>query len=244
LDCVGDDLYRANGPTKSAYNTPAVYYAMSQGVGCGFRYYDSGGIGILEDLAGSDRYEAGEFAQGGAYYYGLGILHDRAGNDCYFGNRYSQGFCAHEGIGLCVDDAGDDTYWGMTAANQGGSWDLSVAMLIDKSGHDTYRGDGLAQGSAAMQAIAWLIDLSGNDHYVGAGTAIQGQSAGNDYHFTATGCFSWSLFLDAGGGADHFSSGRANDTIVKTGSGNANPASSDLHGLFMDIADAISLESK
>jgi hypothetical protein len=183
---VAMTLYRANGPTKSAYETPAVYYAMAQGVGFGFRYYDSGGIGILEDLSGSDRYEAGEFAQGGAYYYGLGLLHDRIGNDCYFGNRYSQGFCAHEGIGLCVDDSGDDTYWGMTAANQAGSWDLSVAMLIDKSGNDTYRGDGLSQGSAAMQAIAWLIDLSGNDHYVGAGTAIQGQGAGNDYHYVAT----------------------------------------------------------
>ena len=86
----------------------------------------------------------------------------------------------------------------MTAANQAGSWDLRLAMLIDKAGNDTYRGDGLSQGSAAMQAIAWLIDLVGNDHYVGAGTAIQGQGAGNDYHYVATGCFSWSLLSRCG----------------------------------------------
>jgi hypothetical protein len=217
---------------------------MSQGVGFGFRYYDSGGIGIIEDLAGSDRYEGGEFAQGGGYYYGMGILHDRAGNDCYFGNRYSQGFCAHEAIGMLVDESGDDTYWGMTAANQAGAWDYSIAMLIDKSGNDTYRGDGLSQGSAAMQAIAWLIDLGGSDHYLGAGSAIQGQSAGNEYHHHQTGCFSWSLFLDAGGNADFFNSGRGNNSIIKTGSLNAKVESSDLNGLFIDTAEQLSLDVK
>lgn len=244
LDAIGDDLYRANGPTKSAYDTPGAYYAMSQGVGFGFRWYDSGGIGIIEDLAGNDRYEAGEFAQGGGYYYGMGILHDRAGNDVYFGNRYSQGFSAHEAIGMLIDEAGDDSYWGMTAANQAAAWDYSIAMLIDKSGNDTYRGDGLAQGSAAMQAIAWLIDLGGTDHYTGAGTAVQGQGAGNEYHQHETGCFSWSLLLDAGGGTDFFNSGRANNTIVKTGSLNAKVELSDLDGLFIDTTEQFSIDAK
>ena len=64
VDEAGNDLYRANGPTPSAYGTPGVYQAFSQGIGFGFRLYAAGGAGILCDLAGDDRYEAGEFAQG------------------------------------------------------------------------------------------------------------------------------------------------------------------------------------
>jgi len=36
VDESGRDLYRANGPEPSAYGTPAVYQAFSQGVGFGF----------------------------------------------------------------------------------------------------------------------------------------------------------------------------------------------------------------
>lgn len=235
LDASGDDLYRANGPVPSAYGTPAVSYAMSQGVGLGFRRFDTGGIGILEDLAGNDRYEGGEFTQGGGYYFGLGLLHDQAGSDVYFGNRYSQAFAAHQAIGILVDDAGDDTYWGMTAANQSGSWDKTLTVLLDRAGNDTYRGDGLSQGSASMQAIAWLIDLDGIDHYTGAGTATQGQGGGNTYSYLATGAFSWSMLLDGGGDPDFYSSGRGNGQSLSTGAPNAeHPEASDLSGLFVD----------
>jgi hypothetical protein len=242
LDAGGSDLYRANGPTPSGYGTPGVFYSMSQGVGLGFRGWDNGGIGILEDLDGNDRYEGGEFSQGGGYFFGLGILHDRAGRDVYFGNRYSQGFAAHEALGVLCDDSGDDTYWGMTAASQGGAWDISMALLLDRAGNDTYRADGLAQGSAAMQAIGWLIDLSGDDHYVGAGSAVQGQSGQNNYHYATSQCMSWSMFVDAGGGADFFSSARANNSTVSTGSMNSTTAElSDLHGLFIDSTDKLEL---
>lgn len=235
LDADGSDVYRANGIVPSVYDTPAVSYAMSQGAGLGFRRFDTGGIGILEDLAGNDRYEGGEFSQGGGYYFGLGLLHDRSGSDVYFGNRYSQAFAAHTALGMLVDDAGDDTYWAMTAANQSGSWDKTITVLLDRAGNDTYRGDGLSQGSASMQAIAWLIDLGGSDHYTGAGTATQGQSGGNTYSYLATGCFSWSLLLDAGGAKDFYSTGRADGQTLVTGTLNEQQReASDLYGLFID----------
>jgi hypothetical protein len=240
LDADGADVYRANGPIPSAYGTPAVAYAMSQGVGLGFRRFDTGGIGILEDLAGNDRYEGGEFSQGGGYYYGLGLLHDRSGSDVYFGNRYSQAFAAHTALGMLVDDAGDDSYWAMTAANQSGSWDKCVTVLLDRAGNDTYHGDGLSQGSASMQAIAWLIDLDGTDHYVGAGTATQGQSGGNTYSYRATGAFSWSLLLDTGGAKDFYSSGRGDSQALVTGALNETQReASDLSGLFIDTNEKL-----
>lgn len=235
VDENGRDLYRANGPTPSAYGTPAVYQSFSQGMGFGYRQYAAGGIGMISDLGGDDRYEAGEFAQGGAYYFGLGILHDAAGNDLYYGNRYGQGFGVHQAAGILADDAGDDTYWSMTAASQGAGWDVGVGMLIDRAGNDSYQCDGLGQGGASMQAIGMLLDLGGIDRYVARGGGIQGLSGGNSYHWHDTGAFSFSLLLDEGGEPDHYSSGRSNDAVTASGARNdSDPKNSTLHGLVID----------
>ncbi|MBI2190390.1 MAG: hypothetical protein HYU36_00220 [Planctomycetes bacterium] len=242
LDSWGSDFYRVYGPTPSAYGTPAVYLGMSQGVGYGLRGYDTGGIGVLCDLGGEDRYEAGEFSQGGGYFWGLGILHDAGGNDLYFGDRYGQGYGCHQACGVLVDDQGDDTYWAQCAACQGGAWDIGMGLLLDRRGNDAYRADGLSQGGAAMQAIAWLIDLEGTDRYTAAGGATHGQSSGNAYHYRETGCFSFSLFLDAGGTFDIYSTGRPNGQTLSTGSFNeASPQDSGLHGLFIDTPDRVEL---
>ena len=226
---------RANGPERSAYQVPAVFNSFSQGVGFGYRNYGAGGVGLLSDLGGDDRYEAGEFAQGGAYYYALGILHDAGGRDLYYGNRYTQGFGVHQGFGVLADDAGNDVYWSQVAANQGGAWDVGAGLLIDRGGDDTYRADGLAQGGASEQGIAMLIDLDGRDRYDAAGGATQGQSGGNDYHYHATGALSFSLLLDLGGKEDIYSRERPNNAATVTGTANeAEPRMSDLHGLVVD----------
>lgn len=235
LDEAGRDLYRANGPKPSAYGTPAVFQAFSQGIGFGYRNHAAGGVGLLSDLGGDDRYEAGEFAQGGAYYYALGILHDASGRDLYYGNRYGQGFGVHQAHGVLADDEGDDTYWSMTAASQGAAWDVGAGLLIDRAGNDTYQADGLAQGGASMQGIAMLVDLSGVDRYSAGGGATQGQSGGDSYHHAETGAFSFSLLLDLGGEIDFSSRERANDAVTKTGEVNEDrPENSSAWGLVID----------
>lgn len=235
IDDGGNDVYRANGPEPSAYEVPAVYNSFSQGVGFGYRNYGAGGVGLLSDLGGDDRYEAGEFAQGGAYYYAIGVLHDAGGRDLYYGNRYTQGFGVHQGFGILADDAGNDVYWSQVAANQGGAWDIGAGLLIDRGGDDTYRADGLAQGGASEQGIAMLVDLDGRDRYDAAGGATQGQSGGNDYHFHTTGALSFSLLMDLGGKEDIYSRERPNNATAVTGTMNeASPKLSDLHGVVID----------
>ena len=59
---------QASGLVRSVYGTGAVYVGLSQGVGYGLRPHDTGGIGVLVDAFGSDRYEGGEFSQGGGYF--------------------------------------------------------------------------------------------------------------------------------------------------------------------------------
>ena len=236
LDQGGNDFYFTDGPETSAYGEPNVRFSMSQGMGFGVRGYDSGGIGVLLDLSGNDRYIAGEFCQGGGYYWGLGILHDSAGDDVYYSNRYSQGFGCHQALGVLDDESGDDTYWATVAASQGAAWDIAMGVLIDRAGHDSYRSDGLSQGAAAMQGIGWLIDFAGVDHYRSTSPNTQGQSSGNAYHYASSKCFSFSLLLDADGDRDFYSTGRPNGKTMTTGEKNeAKPEDSGLHGLFISV---------
>ena len=213
IDAGGDDLYRANGPVPSSYDTPANFMSFSQGVGFGIRPYDHGGFGALIDYGGNDRYEGGEFSQGGGYFWGAGLLHDAGGNDFYYGSRYSQGFAAHQAAGLFSDVAGDDVYWAMRAAAQGAAWDQSVAMMFDGGGNDFYRAESLAQGAAAQQSRAWLFDGGGNDVYWSSGESAQGVAGDNSYHFQAEDpVVSLGVLLDAGGD-DRYSTGLANGEI-------------------------------
>lgn len=217
VDLKGGDLYRVSSGPPSAYADPAVTYGMSQGVGCGIRHIAAGGVGVICDYVGDDRYESGEFSQACGYYFGLGMLLDGSGNDSYMAGRYSQGTAAHMGAGALIDLSGDDSYWAMVAASQGGTWDLATALLADVSGNDTYRAGGLSQGGAAQQAIAALCDLAGSDHYVGLADSVQGESGDNSYHFAEWKSRSFSVLIDKGDGTDYFSAWRPRNATKWTG---------------------------
>ena len=235
FDETGNDLYKADGPKPSIYDTPDVHCAFSMGMGFGYRKYAAGGIGMLCDVAGNDKYQAGEFSQGGAYFHGLGILRDFSGDDTFRGNRYTQGFGVHQAFGVLIDDAGDDTYWGMTAADQGSAWDVAAGALLDKEGNDSYTAQGMTQGSAAMQSIAYLIDLDGIDSYTGRSPA-QGESGSNSYHYESSGALSFSMLLDDGGDEDSYSLERKNNTteILQPNPESAGLGDTSGVGLFID----------
>lgn len=243
-DEAGDDHYLANYRMPSVYGTENVFAGFSQGFGFGIRYYDSGGIGMIVDKQGNDHYDAGEFSQGGAYYWGLGILHDHAGDDIYQGNRYSQGFGVHQASGVLRDDAGNDQYQGMTAACQGAAWDVAIGLLIDASGDDQYQGDGLCQGAAAMQAQAWLVDLDGQDTYSASGGSVQGNSGRNHYHYDPQQpVYSWSVLVDTGKGEDQFSSGRRPGEVSTSSLfDQLAPGNSRAYGLFIDLPDNLAID--
>jgi len=233
IDRSGNDLYLAHG-APSAYGTPATFRSFSQGVGYGVRRDLPGGIGLLVDDAGDDRYEGGEFSQGGGYFLSLGALVDRSGRDLYRGDRYAQGFAAHQAFGALIDHEGDDMYWSRTAAGQGAAWDESVAMLIDRTGNDRYRADGLSQGAAAQQAIGVLVDLDGDDTFDAVGASVQGAGGSNEYRFADCNCYSLGVLLKRGGTA-RYSSGRPADAVtfsavLKPG----DPQGSAAFGLLID----------
>ncbi len=85
----GDDRYTLDNSPLSmpSAQLPDRNTSMGQGAGRGLRTDSAdgrsaaGGIGVLVDLAGNDRYEAQVFAQGVGYEEGLGMLVDDADDD-------------------------------------------------------------------------------------------------------------------------------------------------------------------
>lgn len=221
----GDDSYFCKGKYPTSYGDAGLFDSWCQGCAIGFRRMASGGIALLADLSGNDRYEAGHFSQGGGYYFGWGLFFEGAGNDTCIGSRYSQGFAAHEAAGYFEDAGGNDTYRTRHNQSQGASWDESVVAFIERGGDDTYvGGTDFSQGASANNGFCLFVDYGGRDTYtLPTGPA---RSGGNAYH----GGTSFSLFIDAGGGKDVYQApeGR-NDVILKNGT----------HGFLVDLPGSV-----
>ena len=141
---------------------------MAQGCGFGLRLkpYLAGGVGVLVDATGDDRYKCGVFGQGVSYWFALGMLVDLAGNDTYEGVYYCQGTSAHSGVGALCDLDGDDRYEATMNSSQGQGHDYSIGLLRDVRGNDRYTcGGGNALGSGHWSGIGIFWDSAGDDHY-------------------------------------------------------------------------------
>jgi hypothetical protein len=191
----GNDRYVCTGRYDSEYGEPGLFSGWGQGVGFGFRNIASGGIGILYDLAGDDVYEAGNFSQGGGYFYGWGILRDDAGNDRYIGSRYAQGFAAHQAVGTFLDGCGNDLYQCHSSVADGISWDETSVVFHDMGGDDVYERSGQWLAGAAMNGMVLFRDDGGNDRF----EALPAHAASNEYH----GGHSFALFVHRGGDATY-----------------------------------------
>jgi len=228
IDAAGDDYRYCKGKYQTGYGDPGIFDAWGQGCAMGFRGISSGGIAGVIDLAGSDYCEAGNFSQGGGYYFGYGFHHDRGWEaDEYIGSRYNQGFCAHQAVGVFLEDGGDDQYLTRQAVAQGLAWDECCTMFIDYAGDDTYRGGtGFSQGASAHNALCVMWDRGGRDSYHYA--PGQARAGGNDYH----GGTSLSLFIDEGGDLDFYDAARSGNNMV-TGWPE--------HGFFADLDGPLAL---
>lgn len=190
FDATGNDTYTSNDTEiihPSAQN-PNHNTSMSQGCGNGRRaditdgHSMSGGVGLLVDTSGDDKYSCGVFGQGVGYWYGVGILTDTEGNDQYSGLWYVQGATAHFAVSVFRDENGDDTYEAKQATSLGVGHDFSSSFHIDKGGNDIYncfrtekddKGEdkripgGLMLGCGNDTGMGFLFNIGGNDIYEG-----------------------------------------------------------------------------
>lgn len=167
------------------------------------------GLAVLRDAGeGDDLLRAGAWAQGCALSGGIGLLHDGGGDDRYVlggaledsdnrlpghHNAYGQGFAIGQrpwlggGLGWLQDDGGHDQYVGGLWV-QGSSYWHALGVLLDREGNDLYSSDQYSQGSGIHLSAAGLFDLAGDDRYL---TRNLGQGSGHDL------AVSW--LLDGGG---------------------------------------------
>ncbi len=210
LDHGGDDTYALldRPQVLPSAQLPDHSLSMGQGAAMGLRadfsdgHSFAGGIGLLIDQAGNDRYSAQVFAQGAGYYRGLGALIDGGGNDQFFGRWYVQGAAAHEAAAVLLKQGkGNDSYAATHSTSIGAAHDESVAVFVDEAGDDTYELGNLGLGAANDNATALFIDGGGNDRYRLAGDICRalGAAVFDAWGTSAESISNTALFLDLGG---------------------------------------------
>jgi hypothetical protein len=138
----------------------------------------AGGVGVVVDGEGRDRYDSSNFSQGCGYFFGAGVKLDLAGDDVHRAARYGQAAGAHYGMGLFVDYAGKDEYASAGPTYTGAcAWDRTLALLVDGGGDDAYDWAQTSGGGRAdIGGWAVFAELGGVDRYVtgsGLGAASQ-----------------------------------------------------------------------
>ena len=201
LDQSGNDTYGVTSVLADLLRHGDGHaIAFNQGAGYGLRPDVSGGIGILIDREGHDKYQSDTFGQATSYYYGLGVLVDRKGHDVYDAFVYAQGAGVHYGVSALLDQEGNDRYLSK-GVSQGCGHDLAAGWLVDMGGEDVYVAADLSQGAGNANGFGILFDRYGDDQYV-TRTPRNTQGYGNPRR--GSGSLGW--LLD-GAGDDAFLSG-------------------------------------
>lgn len=209
-DYSGSDRYYLGGRYYHAPLMPNDYRTMGQGMGYGIRPYLAGGLGLLYDARGNDKYLGGVYAQGVGYWYATGILMDEAGNDVYNAIYYPQGSGIHLASGILYDGAGNDCYYSRNGPGQGAGHDYGFGLFIDAGGDDAYSIHG-GNGLGLSNSLGIFVDSSGNDRY----ERSEAQNYGNANFSRSTGGLG--IFLDAGGVDSYPDSTKANNTQWQKG---------------------------
>jgi hypothetical protein len=223
LDRAGDDLYHAR---DSAFGEKVTVPApqdekhnacMAQGAAFGNngQPFRAGGVAILLDVAGDDRYEAGCWAQGVGYFQAIGACIDLAGDDSYQAWVYIMGSGAHGGFGIQLDARGDDVYkvggWNGPAM----SVDYGIGFFLEGRGNDQYLGPGSGLGTSIGLGISLFQDGGGDDLYqpkddrIGFGILYENEDYNQDGKVTPAEKRHWGIFLDLAG-SDRFPKPRGN----------------------------------
>jgi len=167
------------------------YKLKSSGQGTGYF-----GIGMLLEGEGKDEYNLKADGQGYGSAGGIGVIADRKGNDRYFvdpvtenwirpdyhskykithsnaqgagsGRRGdgSDGKCWAGGLGALIDIYGNDYYESGNSSLGYGYW-YGTGTVYEGGGDDTYKSCYFTQGAGAHFCIGALIDEGGNDKHI------------------------------------------------------------------------------
>jgi hypothetical protein len=211
VDSGGNDHYTLEKLplVRPSPQLPDRNTSMGQGAGYGIRGVFSdgrstaGGLGLLLDLGGNDRYEAQVYAQGVGYYEGLGMLLDDGGNDHFEAAWYAMGAGVHAAAGILLKrGTGNDVYRSSHEMVLGTGNDLAVGVFVDEAGDDDYTVGQLSLGVAYANGTGLFVDGAGRDRYTVTASAACRALGAAYLHDWGTPRESWpslALFLDLGG---------------------------------------------
>jgi hypothetical protein len=190
LDAAGDDHYAlVNEPlVLPSSQLPGRNASMGQGAGRGVSMpvgaaLVPGGLGLLLDLQGNDRYVGQVFAQGVGYLGGSGLLFDGGGSDTFEAAWYSLGAAAHQAVGVLVKrGTGNDSYRSTHATALAAAHDGSVAVFADEGGDEHYALGEFGLGAESEGGRAVFRDGGGTDTY-----EVRGPCAGEPVTAARTG---------------------------------------------------------
>lgn len=220
-DMAGDDRYHLSiGAGKDALGSAGY----GQGGALSFRSMPwrgkltaYGGVGLLVDAEGNDRYRTGGWCdQGGSYIMSLGALYDHSGNDHYTAGT-GNGSGIHITNAILIDREGNDIYdGGFRTGGSGG--DRSPGFLIDYAGDDTYRAGSSSFGTGCKPfSYSLMIDYAGNDKYIAPNPKDKilmnnWDSFGGVWPESEPNLWPYAICLDLGGKDDYKVRNRANNT--------------------------------
>ena len=210
MDTGGNDRYALNNTplVRPSPQLPERNSSMGQGAGYGMRgdFFDgrslAGGIGLLLDHAGNDRYEAQVFAQGVGYYEGLGMLLDDGGDDRFESAWYAMGSGVHYAAGVLLKRGnGHDVYRSSHEMALGSANDLSVGVFVDEGGNDEYSVGQLSLGVANANSTGVFVDGAGDDRYTVTSPACRALGAAyqSEWGDVRESLPNLGLFMDLGG---------------------------------------------
>lgn len=165
-----DDYFTADTGNDSKVWGKTVSMCLGSGYGrrcdSGDGQNQGGGIGVVVEGAGDDKYHTSIFSLGSGYWWGAGIFEERGGNDTYRCTHYCLGSGGHFAVGSFVDVSGNDRYndrpdaverWG------GLGRDGAVAVCIDAEGNDVW--GNLTGGHSDLNSVSMFWDREGDDVY-------------------------------------------------------------------------------
>ncbi len=194
----GNEIYEAGGVYLHAPLFSDRYQSFSQGFAIGQRGIDyAGGIALIVDYDGNDRYLGDVYNQGVGYWYSAGLLYDGGGNDTYEMTQYGQGSGIHLAVGGLIDVDGNDSYTMHAGLGTGGSHDYAASVLHDRGGNDQYFGNTSCNGGSLTNSAVIFIDREGNDTYAGR------RNSGINFGRPARGFTSIGVFVDLSGEDDY-----------------------------------------
>jgi hypothetical protein len=164
LDEGGDDRYESRPEFVDDLRYREHFLSLSQGFSTGMAPHHGGGIAVLWDRSGADRYTADIFGQGAGYWFAWGLLMDDGGDDTLQAHQYAQGAGVHFAAGMLLDEDGNDVRVSK-GVSQGCGHDGGFGLFADAEGDDRDSAIDMSAGAGSANGLGVRIDYAGDDTY-------------------------------------------------------------------------------